>query len=100
MPKVLICFEPSPDLSPELMADAGAPGVRFLAWIFRRGMTVARLAGRVAGVPRAPGLLPWVAGMTSGWSGGLRERVDPLPRGGDGLRPWPGGLDLQAAAPS
>src|SRR5207245_292972 len=33
------------------------------------------------------------------WSGGLRERVDALPRGGDRIGPWPGRLDFQAAAP-
>ena len=61
-------------------------------------MTVARLAGRVAGVPRARGCPSWSQGRL-GWSGGLRERVDALPRGGDRVGPWPAGLDFQAAAP-
>src|SRR6516162_4746729 len=63
-------------------------------------MTAARLAGRAAGVPRAPGSPSWIAGTGSCWSGGLRERVDALPGGGDRVRPGPGSLDFQAAAPS
>jgi len=63
-------------------------------------MTVARLAGRVAGVPRAPRVS--FLGSRDGlrWSGGLRERADALPGGRDRLGPWPGCLDFQAAPPA
>jgi hypothetical protein len=46
----------SPDLSQGLMADAGGRAAGFWTWILCRGMTVARLSGRVAGVPRSPGI--------------------------------------------
>src|SRR6266567_9505398 len=60
-------------------------------------MTVARLAGRVRGFHGPRGCPSWVAGTAWGWSGGLRERVDALPRGRDRVGPWPAGLDFQAA---
>src|ERR1022692_5220535 len=63
-------------------------------------MTVARLAGRVAGGSTGPWvLLPGSLGRLR-WSGSLRERVDTLPRGGDRPGPRPGGLDFQAPFPS
>src|SRR5690349_17468389 len=61
-------------------------------------MTVARLAGRVPGFPRAPGFLPQVAGTGSCWSGGVRERADALPGPGDRFGPGPVRGDFPAAA--
>jgi hypothetical protein len=63
-------------------------------------MTEARLAGRAAEGSTGPGfsfLDRWDGWC---WSGGLRERVDALPGGGDRVRPGPGSLDFQVAAPS
>src|SRR5258708_31193428 len=62
-------------------------------------MTAARLAGRVAGGSTAPGF-----SFLDRWdgpcrAGGLRERVDAVPCGGDRMGPRPGRLDFQAAAP-
>ena len=63
-------------------------------------MTVAWLSGQVAGGSTVPGSPSLLAGTVSCCSGGLRQRVDPLPRGRDRLGPWPGRLDFQAAAPA
>src|SRR3974390_283220 len=62
-------------------------------------MTTARLSGRMAGGSTGPGSASLLAGMAWRWSGGLRQRVDTLPRGGDRIGPRPGRLDFQAAAP-
>ena len=60
-------------------------------------MTVARLAGRVAGVPRAPGAPFLVAGTAWCWSGSVRQGADPVPGGHDVRGPGPASLDLQLA---
>jgi hypothetical protein len=78
-------------------------GPRFRQGFYRSGMTVLRLAGQVAGVPRAPRFSFLGRRDGSGLVRGLagaRRHAATLPRSGDGLRPWPGGLDLQAAPPS
>jgi len=63
-------------------------------------MTVARLADRAAGVPRAPGF-PFLARWDGfAGSGGLRDGLDALPGGGDRLCPGPGGGDFQGSAAS
>jgi hypothetical protein len=56
--------------------------------------------GPAPGFHEPRGCPSWVTGTASSWSGGLRERVDALPRSGDGVGPWPGGLDVQAAPPA
>src|SRR6266581_1215279 len=62
-------------------------------------MTVARLAGRWPGVPRAPGVAPSVvAGAVCWWSGWVGQGGDPGPGGGYGLCPGPGGGDFQPPA--
>ena len=58
-------------------------------------MTVARLAGRWPGVPRAPGYSFGVAGVALRWSGCVWQGGDPGPGSGDGLRPGPGRGDFQ-----
>ena len=60
---------------------------------------MARLPGRVPGFPQAPGFSFLDRRDGSRWSGGLRERVDALPRGRDRLGPRPGRLDFQAPFP-
>src|SRR6266516_506982 len=61
-------------------------------------MTVARLAGRLAGVPRSP-KCPFLPGGTgSGWSGGVRDGLDAVPCGGDRLGPGPTDGDFQGSA--
>lgn len=63
-------------------------------------MTTTRLAGRAdRGLQGSRGLLPCSLGRVFHWSGGLRDRLDPLPRGGDRLGPWPGSGDFQVPAP-
>jgi hypothetical protein len=61
-------------------------------------MTVARLAGRWPGFHGPRGFLPWVAGTSCRWSGGLRECGDPGPGGGNGIGPGPGQGDFQLTA--
>jgi hypothetical protein len=61
------------------------------------GIAAARLPGRVAGVPRAPGAPFLVAGTAWCWSGSVRQGADPVPGGHDVRGPGPAGLDLQLA---
>ncbi len=61
-------------------------------------MTVARLAGRWPGVPRAAGFSFRVAVLALRWSGGVWQGGDPGPGGGDGVCPGPGGGDFQPPA--
>src|SRR5690348_3391816 len=62
------------------------------------GITTARLASRVSGVPRAPGAPSLVAGTAWRWSGRVRQGGDPVPGGHDVGGPGPAGLDPQAAS--
>src|SRR5215467_7855361 len=63
-------------------------------------MTVARLAGRVAGGFHGPRWFApsFAAGTVWWWSGRLGQGGDPVPGGGDRCCPGPGGGDLQAPA--
>src|SRR5437773_564002 len=61
------------------------------------GVTVARLAGRVAGFHGPGAFLPLVAGAVWRWSGGLWQGADAVPGGDDVSGPGPGGLDVEAA---
>src|SRR6266700_6198189 len=90
----------SPDISSGLMAGAERRLARFVAAILAPGYDGGPAGGRVAGFHRPRGSPSWIAGTASCWSGGLRERVDALPRGRDRLGPWPGRLDFQAAPPA
>ena len=56
-----------------------------------------RAGGRGFHRPRGFSFLDRSDGLR--WLGGLRERVDPLPRGRDRFSPWPGRLDFQAPFP-
>src|SRR2546429_7545048 len=61
------------------------------------GVTVARLAGRVAGFHGPGAFLPLVAGAVWRWSGGLWQGADAGP-GGDGVSgPGPGCPGVEAA---
>ena len=62
-------------------------------------MTVARLRPGRRGFHRPRGLSFLDRRDGSSWSGGLRERVDTLPRGRDRIGPRPGRLDFQAPFP-
>src|SRR5579863_9041255 len=63
-------------------------------------MTVARLAGGGAGVPRARWFL-WCRWAGDGCGlGGLRQGADPVPGGDDRCCPGPGGGDLEEPAAS
>src|SRR6266566_6867785 len=89
----------SPDLSSGLMAGAERQRAPFVVVILASGYDSGPAVGPGGRGSTGPGLSFLVAGTASGWSGGLRERVDALPRGRDRLGPRPGGLDLQAAPP-
>ena len=60
-------------------------------------MTLARLAGRVAGGSTGPVCSFLGRGTVWCWSGGLRQGGDPVPGGHDGVGPGPGSRDLEAA---
>src|SRR5260370_28610473 len=90
----------SPDLSSGLMAGAERQLAPFVAAILASGCDngpAAGPGGRGFHRPRGFSFLDRSDGLR--WSGGLRERVDPLPRGRDRFSPRPGRLDFQASFP-
>ena len=98
LPKLLAALA-SPDLSSGLMAGAERRLAPFATTILAPGYDngpAAGPGGRGFHKPRGFSFLDRKDDFY--WSGGLRERVDPLPGGRDRLRPRPGRLDFQAAA--
>src|ERR1700689_1136266 len=61
-------------------------------------MTMARLAGRVAGGSTGPWFLSCRWDRDRGWLRGLREGPDPVSRGDDRAGPGPGAGDLEEPA--
>src|ERR1035441_5171472 len=91
----------SPDLSSELMAGAEWQLAPFIAAILASGYDNGPAAGpgsRGFHRPRGLSFLGRRDGLRC--SGGLRERVDALPRGGDRLGPRPGRLNFEAPFPA
>ena len=91
----------SPDLSSGLMAGAERQLAPFMGVILAAGYDngpAAGPGGRGFHRPRGFSFLDRWDGLR--WSGGLRERVDALPRGRDRIGPRPGRLDFQAPFPS
>src|SRR5690348_10786371 len=91
----------SPDLSPAFVAGAERQPRPFATAILASGYDGGPADGpgcRGFHGPRGVSFLDRRDGLRC--SGGLRERVDALPGGRDGLGPWPGCLDFQAPLPA